>query len=199
MSNLYDMYKNINYEKKIIYDYNLLLNDKYNNIFIDDNNFYKILSEYFNTYLEIYSNGYELIWLYLINIGSLLSGIFVIITKNPVVAVLYLIALFLHISGYLFLIGMSFIGLSYLLVYIGAVSILFLFILMLINVRISELQSNSSNGLFLSFLAGISFYSSVVSTLPIHLNLIKSISLFLNKFSNNFIELYNVNLLINDK
>lgn len=70
---------------------------------------------------------------------------------------------------------------------------------MLINVRISELQSNSSNGLFLSFLAGISFYSSVVSTLPTHLNLIQSISLFLNKFSSNFIELYNVNLLINDK
>ena len=32
-----DMYNNINYEKKIIFDYNLLLNDKYN-IFIDDNN-----------------------------------------------------------------------------------------------------------------------------------------------------------------
>jgi NADH-ubiquinone oxidoreductase chain 5 len=135
---------------------------------------YIISNDYFK-YSEIYSNGYELIWLYLISIGSLLCGIFVITTKNPVLAVLYLIALFLHISGYLFLIGISFIGLSYLLVYIGAVSILFLFILMLINVRISELQSNSSNGLFLSFIVGISFYSSVVSILPIKLNLKRNI------------------------
>ena len=38
----------------------------YNNIFFDDNFFSKILSEYFNTYLEMYSNGYELTFLYLI-------------------------------------------------------------------------------------------------------------------------------------
>lgn len=196
MSNLYDMYKNINYDEKIIFDSNLLLNDKYNNIFIDDNNFYKILNEYFSTYLEIYSNGYELIWLYLINIGSLLSGIFVIITKNPVVSVLYLIALFLFISGYLFLIGMSFIGLSYLLVYIGAVSILFLFILMLINVRISELQSQSTNSLFLSFLISLAFYTSIITTIP---NASNTYSLIYSFFNSEKFNYFGVNLISNDK
>jgi NADH-ubiquinone oxidoreductase chain 6 len=54
--------------------------------------------------------------------------------------------------------GMTFIGIAYLLVYIGAVSILFLFILMLINVRISELQSNTNNSLALAFIIGNFFY-----------------------------------------
>lgn len=159
----------------------------------------KALNEWYHTYIEIHSNGYGLTWLNLITIGILLSGIFVLITKNPVVAVLYLIALFLQISGYLFLIGLPFIGLSYILVYIGAVSILFLFILMLINVRISELQSNSSNGLILAFLAGILLYSSIVSTLPINSNLVVYVKTkILNIINNKFIELYDVNLLIND-
>ncbi len=42
---------------------------------------------------------------------------------------------------------MSFISLSYLIVYIRAVSILFLFILMLINIKISELHSNTNNSI----------------------------------------------------
>jgi len=55
------------------------------------------------------------------------------------------------------MLGLSFIGLSYLIIYIGAVSILFLFILMLINVRISELQNNTSNSLPLAAIIIIFF------------------------------------------
>src|SRR5579871_5215570 len=94
---------------------------------------------------EIYSNGYNSEILDIICLFSILSAIFVIISKNPIVSVLFLIGLFGGISSYLIMLGLSFIGLSYLIVYIGAVSILFLFILMLINIRISELQSNTSN------------------------------------------------------
>ena len=54
-------------------------------------------------------------------------------------SVLFLIGLFSTISAYLILAGVNFIGISYVLVYVGAVSILFVFILMLINIRISEL------------------------------------------------------------
>ena len=88
---------------------------------------------------ETFTNGYRVEILDIISIVSILSGIFVIISKNPIVSVLFLIGLFLSISSYLIILGINFIGLSYLLVYVGAVSILFLFILMLINVRISEL------------------------------------------------------------
>lgn len=62
-----------------------------------------------------------------------------------VVSVLFLIGLFGNVASYLILIGLGFMGLAYLVVYLGAISILFLFILMLINIRISELQSNTRN------------------------------------------------------
>jgi NADH-ubiquinone oxidoreductase chain 6 len=62
--------------------------------------------------------------------------------------------------------GLNFIGLSYLLVYVGAVSILFLFILMLINVRLSELLSNPNNSIPLAILIAISFNYPVYKILP---------------------------------
>jgi NADH-ubiquinone oxidoreductase chain 6 len=92
--------------------------------------------------------------------------VFVIISKNPIISVLFLIGLFLCISAYLMLSGMTFIGIAYLLVYIGAVSILFLFILMLINVRISELQGNTNNSLPLALVTGTFIYYSLYRTIP---------------------------------
>lgn len=89
---------------------------------------------------ETYTNGYRPESLDAAFILSVVTSIAVIISKNPIVSVLFLIGLFLSISSYLFIIGLNFIALSYLLVYIGAVSILFLFILMLINIRVSELH-----------------------------------------------------------
>ena len=102
-------------------------------------------------------SGYNAVNLDLLYIIAILLGILVIISKNPIVSVLFLIGLFLCISAYLILTGLNFIGLSYLLVYIGAVSILFLFILMLINVRISELLTDSINSIPLAILVGSFF------------------------------------------
>jgi len=75
-------------------------------------------------------------------------------------------ALFAYVSFYLIIIGLNFIGLSYLIVYIGAVSILFLFILMLINIRTSELQSNTSNSIPLTIIVGIIISYFLFQMLP---------------------------------
>ena len=83
-----------------------------------------------------------------------------------IVSVLFLIGLFLCVSAYLILTGLNFIGLSYLLVYVGAVSILFLFILMLINVRLSELSIDSLNSIPLAILIGSFFNYLVNNILP---------------------------------
>lgn len=115
---------------------------------------------------EIFSNGYLTGSLDIISITALLCGILVIINKNPIVSVIFLIGLFANISVYLILIGLTFIGLSYLIVYIGAVSILFLFILMLINVRISELLTDSINSIPLAILVGSFFNYFVNNVLP---------------------------------
>src|ERR1700710_1716166 len=115
---------------------------------------------------ETFTNGYKVESLDIISLLSILCGILVIISKNPIVSVLFLIGLFLSIAGYLMLLGLNFIGLSYLLVYVGAVSILFLFILMLINVRISELLSNTRNSIPLAIFITISFNYPVYQILP---------------------------------
>ena len=111
-------------------------------------------------------NGYSISFLGIIAIISMFSGIFIIITKNPIVSVLYLILLFSSISCYLIFIGLKFIGISYLLVYVGAVSILFLFILMLINIRVSELISDTNNNIPLAILVIIAFFIPINNLLP---------------------------------
>ena len=84
------------------------------------------MSSYYNSFLflinEILTNGYNHNVLEILSVLAILSGISVIISKNPVVSVLYLIALFAAVSSYLIIIGLNFIGLSYLIVYIGAVN-----------------------------------------------------------------------------
>ena len=131
---------------------------------------------------ETFTNGYRAEALDLISLASILSGIFVIISKNPIVSVLFLIGLFLSIACYLLVLGINFIGLSYLLVYVGAVSILFLFILMLINVRISELFTDTSNSIPLALLIVVSFSYFAHQVLPINLS-----SFNLNETSGYFI------------
>lgn len=110
--------------------------------------------------------GYFIGFLDLSIILSLLSGVFIIITKNPIISVLYLILLFSSISCYLIFIGIKFIGISYLLVYVGAVSILFLFILMLINIRISELVSDTNNNIPLAIFTLLIFFIPFSNLLP---------------------------------
>ena len=138
---------------------------------------------------ENFTNGYRVEILDLISIVSIISGIFVIISKNPIISVLFLIGLFLSISSYLIILGINFIGLSYLLVYVGAVSILFLFILMLINVRVSELFSNTSNSIPLAVIITIAFNYPVYQILPYNMvDINNNIVDLNNKFNNN---LYN--------
>ena len=115
---------------------------------------------------ETYLNGYIIDSLDFLALSSVLSSIFVIISQNPISSVLFLITLFISIAGYLILLGLNFIGISYLLVYVGAVSILFLFILMLINVRISELLSNTNKSIPLAIFIIISFIYTFYPMIP---------------------------------
>ena len=133
---------------------------------------------------ETFTNGYKVEILDIISLAAILCGIRVIISKNPIVSVLFLIGLFLSISSYLIILGLNFIGLSYLLVYVGAVSILFLFILMLINVRISELLSNTSNSIPLAIIITISFNYPVYQILPYSIAAFNSYTIDLNNTLN---------------
>jgi NADH-ubiquinone oxidoreductase chain 6 len=133
---------------------------------------------------ESFTNGYRAEVLDILSLLAILCAILVIISKNPIVSVLFLIGLFLSISSYLIILGLSFIGISYLLVYVGAVSILFLFILMLINVRVSELLGNTSNSIPLAIIITISFNYPVYQILPYSIAAFNSYTVNLNNTLN---------------
>lgn len=128
--------------------------------------------------LDNITNGFSIYILEFIYISSIFCAIFVIINKNPILSILFLIALFLIISIYLILLGLNFLGLSYLLVYVGAISILFLFVLMLINIRISELSTDTRNSYPLGIIAFIIFYTIISVIIPINMQQINITDLF---------------------
>lgn len=115
---------------------------------------------------EFFFNGYRLGFLYFLYVSSILSAILVIISKNPIISVLFLISLFLSISSYLIMLGLNFIAICYLLVYVGAISILFLFILMLINIRTSELTTDTYNSVPLAVIICILFLYPIYDIIP---------------------------------
>lgn len=136
------------------------------------------------------TNGFRIELVDIIYIVSILLGVLTIISRNPVVSVLFLIGLFVNIAGLLILIGYSFMGLAYILVYVGAVSILFLFILMLINIRISELLSETNNDIPLAILTVLLFSYIIGQVLPANL----TDNTIISSSSNSFSEVYNVQL-----
>ena len=73
------------------------------------------------------------------------------------------------------------------MVYVGAVSILFLFILMLINIRISELLSNTSNSIPLAIIIAISFNYPVYQILPYSIVGFNSYTIDLNNTLNDIL------------
>jgi NADH-ubiquinone oxidoreductase chain 6 len=81
-------------------------------------------------------------------------------------------------------------GLAYILVYVGAVSILFLFILMLINIRISELLNETNNDIPLAILTVLLFYYIIGQVIPSNL----TDNTIISSSSNSFSEVYNVQL-----
>jgi NADH-ubiquinone oxidoreductase chain 6 len=103
-------------------------------------------------------------------LGAILSGIMVITAKNPVISVLFLIAVFINVAGYLVLLGVAYLGLVYLIVYVGAIAILFLFVIMMLNLRLVELvdtgQEYTKNLPMGAFLGSL-FFFELLSILPV--------------------------------
>lgn len=100
---------------------------------------------------------------------ALLSALATITSTNPIIAIVFLIILFLNVGIYLILMGLQFIGLSYLLVYVGAITVLFLFIVMMLSVEVSssvEVGQNYSKLLPLAYAIAILFLILFLITIP---------------------------------
>ncbi len=81
------------------------------------------------------------VFFYLFAILSVSSGAMVIIARNPVHAVLFLILAFFNGAGLFILLGAEFLAMLLIIVYVGAVAVLFLFVVMMLDVDFAELKA----------------------------------------------------------
>lgn len=69
-------------------------------------------------------------------------ALFVVFSKNPIHSILFLILTFFSASGLLLLQNLEFLGMIFMIVYVGAIAVLFLFVVMMLNIRVIELKEN---------------------------------------------------------
>ena len=80
---------------------------------------------------------------WLLSIVALISALMVLLSKNPIHSILWLIAVFFCISGHYILLNAQFLAIVNLIVYAGAIMVLFLFVIMLMNLnKETEPQKN---------------------------------------------------------
>ena len=119
--------------------------------------------------------------------GALLSSVLVITSKNPVIAVIFLISVFVNAAGYLILLGIGFIGISYIIVYVGAIAVLFLFVIMLLNIRLSDILeagSQYTKNIPLALAIGLLFIYEIFTIIPFRVNDVSLISSLLSLITN---------------
>ena len=71
---------------------------------------------------------------------ALLCSFLLIVSRNPIHSILYLILVFCNVSFIFIILNIEFIALIFLIVYVGAISVLFLFVIMMLNIKIIELD-----------------------------------------------------------
>ncbi len=113
------------------------------------------------------------IFINLLVIGMLFSSVLSITSKNPVISVIFLITTFVCAAVYLILIGINFIGISYIVIYVGAIAVLFLFVIMMINIKLTDILDtgyNYTKNLPLAILIVTLFIFLIFQTLPFSFN-----------------------------
>src|SRR5918911_993914 len=85
------------------------------------------------------------------------SAVMVIVSRNPVHSVLYLILAFVNASGLFVLMGAEFLAMILIVVYVGAVAVLFLFVIMMLDVDFAELRQGFIEYLPVGLLIGVVF------------------------------------------
>jgi NADH-quinone oxidoreductase subunit J len=97
----------------------------------------------------------QLISFYLFAAILLASAAMVIFSRNPVHSVLWLIVAFFNAAGLMVLVGAEFIAMLLVIVYVGAVAVLFLFVVMMLDIDFAELRAGFAKNLPLGLLLAI--------------------------------------------
>ncbi len=92
---------------------------------------------------------------YLFALSVIAGGLFTVISRNPVHSVLWLILAFLSSAGLFVLLGAEFVAMLLIIVYVGAVAVLFLFVVMMLDVDFAELKAGMAQYLPVALLIGL--------------------------------------------
>lgn len=92
---------------------------------------------------------------YLFAVATLTGGLMTVVSRNPVHSVLWLILAFLSSAGLFVLLGAEFVAMLLIIVYVGAVAVLFLFVVMMLDIDFEELKAEMAKYLPLGLLIGV--------------------------------------------
>jgi NADH-quinone oxidoreductase subunit J len=92
---------------------------------------------------------------YMFALCALAGGLFTVISRNPVHSVLWLILTFLSAAGLFVLLGAEFVAMLLVIVYVGAVAVLFLFVVMMLDVDFAQLKAEMARYMPLALLIGV--------------------------------------------
>ena len=99
--------------------------------------------------------GIDEIAFYAFSISTLIGGVFTVVSRNPVHSVLWLILSFISAAGLFVLLGAEFVAMLLIIVYVGAVAVLFLFVVMMLDVDFAELKAEMARYFPLGLLIGV--------------------------------------------
>jgi len=102
---------------------------------------------------------FEQLIFYVLGAIAILSGVMMISVKNPVKAALWLVLAFISTAGIWLTAQAEFLGLVLILVYVGAVMVLFLFVVMMLDVNIAQMKEGFTRYLPLGVLAAIAIFA----------------------------------------
>ena len=131
------------------------------------------------------------IFFYFFSIIAIFSAIMVTVSRNTVHSVFFLILDFITISCLFIMIGAEFLGMIMLIVYVGAVAVLFLFVVMMINIKIDQVNSSLVTYLPLGIIVFLIFFMEVWSSISVGVyeENLKNFNWFANAYSTSNIKI----------
>ena len=102
------------------------------------------------------------LFFYLFSIFTILAGIMVVVARNPVHSVLFLILSFFTSAGLFILLGAELLAMLLVVVYVGAVAVLFLFVVMMLDINFAELREGLKRHLPLGLMVGVVLLAELV-------------------------------------
>jgi len=121
----------------------------------------------------------------LFSLFLILSALMVILSKHPVFSLLFLVSCFLFSSFLLFLLECEFLGLLFIVVYVGAIAVLFLFAVMMLEAKAINLSKNIVKYVPIGFFFALFFLTPLFNKISFHFkdNIFRD-SFYLNKYQN---------------